>query len=90
MLERDVEKKVCAYAKEKGWMPFKFVSPGNAGVPDRLFLRDGKVIFIEFKAPGKISTPIQRVQQDRIRRLGFEVYVCDSVEDGKLIFNVKA
>jgi len=38
MLERDIERKVCEMAKVAGWLAFKFVSPAQRGVPDRIFI----------------------------------------------------
>jgi hypothetical protein len=32
-LEKVIEKKVCDYAKSKGFVVYKFVSVNNAGVP---------------------------------------------------------
>lgn len=35
-IEKDVEQYLCKRVKEMGGKAYKFVSPGNAGVPDRL------------------------------------------------------
>ena len=49
MLEKQIEAKVCDYAKERGLLVYKFTSPNRMAVPDRMFIRpDGKVFFIEF------------------------------------------
>ena len=37
MLEKDIEKAVCDYAKSKGVLTYKFSSPNHVGVPDRIF-----------------------------------------------------
>lgn len=61
--------------KKLGGTAYKFVSPGNAGVPDRMIcLPGGRVLFAELKSEGKKSTPKQRQQQDKLRVLGFTVY----------------
>lgn len=83
MSESAIEKKVCAYAKSKGWLHFKWSSPGQKGVPDRIFMKRGKVFFVEFKDTGKEPTTLQSVVINKIRRQGFDVYVIDSVEQGK-------
>ena len=59
MRESEIEKKVSNYAKTQGWLSYKFVSPSNRGVPDRIYLKAGKCIFIEFKAPKKKPTKLQ-------------------------------
>jgi len=83
MLESAIESAVCKYAKSKGWLVYKFVSPNNRGVPDRIMLRNGVIIFVEFKATGKQPTTLQQYIIKRIRGEKFKVYVIDSVEMGK-------
>jgi hypothetical protein len=78
--ERDIEKKVTDWAKKNSWLTYKFVSPSNRGVPDRVFIRAGIIIWIEFKAPGKVPTPLQAQTIKKMKAQGCEVYVCDSVE----------
>jgi Holliday junction resolvase len=80
MRERDIERKACDLAKEAGWLVFKFVSPAQRGVPDRIFIRQGRIVFIEFKAPSARPTKLQWRMIERLRDQGCEVYVCDSVE----------
>ena len=40
MRERDVERKLVRAVRDAGGLALKFVSPGMAGVPDRLLLED--------------------------------------------------
>ena len=78
MAEKDIEQYLRDEVKKAGGRAYKFVSPGNAGVPDRLVLfPEGRIVFVELKARGKKSTPLQIGQQKRINRLGFEVLVID-------------
>ena len=85
--ESEIEKKVCEYAKSKGWLIYKFQSPSNRGVPDRILLKDGKTVFIEFKAPKKTPTKLQDKVISRIISQGFEVYVVDNMDLGKELIN---
>lgn len=81
MKESVIERYLRDRVKEIGGRAYKFVSPGNSGVPDRLvLLPGGKSIFIELKTPGKVTTPIQIQQHRKIRALGFEVLIIDSKE----------
>ena len=49
-LEREVEAYLVKRAKAVGWLCFKFVSPNNRGVPDRLaILQTGETVYIEVK-----------------------------------------
>ena len=62
-------------------MALKFVSPGMNGVPDRIVLMpDGKMAFVELKAPGKKPRPLQLKRKRMFERLGFHVYVVDNIE----------
>lgn len=78
--EKDIEKKVVDLAKKAGWLAFKWTSPSQRGVPDRIFIKDGSVVFIEFKAPGKKPTQLQAQTIRKLRDHFMVVHVCDSVE----------
>ena len=69
---------VKAVGRHNGWC-LKFVSPGCDGVPDRVLLfPGGRVGFVEVKAPGRKPRPLQLAVMDRLRRLGFPVWVLDT------------
>lgn len=56
---------------------YKFVSPGNTGVPDRLVcLPGGVMFFVELKAPGRKPSPVQQARQKELEALGASVYGC--------------
>ncbi len=60
---------------------YKFESPSNAGVPDRLcFLPGGVSFLIETKRPEGKLRPLQRVQINRIKGYGQIVEVLDTKE----------
>ena len=86
MLEKVIEKKVTAYAVSLGWDSYKFVSPNNRGVCDRIYLMQGRTIFVEFKAEGKKPTKLQHRHHQKLRAQGFTVYVIDNVDEGRRIF----
>ena len=78
MRESTIEAYRRDQVKELGGKAYKFVSPGNNGVPDRLVcLPGGRVVFVELKAPGKQSTTMQWIQQNRLKNLGFLVRMLD-------------
>jgi hypothetical protein len=82
MREKEIEEKLRREVKKSGGIALKFVSPGYAGVPDRIILMpDGKIAFAELKAPGKKSRPLQISIHKKLRNLGFKVYVIDNVDD---------
>ncbi len=79
--EKDIEKYLRDEIKKLGGIAYKFVSLGNAGVPDRLVLLPfGQIYFVELKAPGKKTRAIQNRQIEKIEKLGFRVVVIDSKE----------
>ena len=81
MREKDLERRMVRAVKNMGGLAPKFVSPGLAGVPDRLvLLPKGKIAFVEMKAPGKKPTSLQLLRHEQLRDLGFRVYMIDSKE----------
>lgn len=88
-LEKDIEKKVCDYAKSLGCLVYKFTSPARRSVPDRLIILPGGkgVFFIEFKRLGEKPTPAQETEIEKIRRQGTPVYVVDNVVFGKKVID---
>lgn len=89
MLEKQIESKVCEYAKSKGVLAYKFTSPARMAVPDRMFIaRDGRVWFCEFKAEGKKPTEAQLREHQRLREQNVTVFVIDNVMDGKAMIDV--
>ena len=71
MKESEIEARLVRGVKALGGVAYKFVSPGNVGVPDRVVvLPGGRVICVELKAEGGRLSPMQRQQLARLRRLG--------------------
>ena len=80
MIESFIEKKVCAYAKSLGWLHYKFKSMSNKAVPDRIFIKGGVVLFVEFKAQGKRPSKLQLKVHEQFREQGMNVCVIDDVD----------
>lgn len=81
MRESKIEKSLKDKVQDMGGIALKFVSPGMAGVPDRIVLiPNGKVVFVELKAPGKVMRPIQLKRKSQLEYLGFKVYLIDSLQ----------
>ena len=80
--EKQIETKFREKIKSLGGKAYKFVSPGTAGVPDRLvILPGGKIGFAELKRPGGKLTKIQKRQLDFIKSLGCFVKVIYNIDD---------
>lgn len=76
MLESKLEKKFVEDLKKSGCLVYKFVSPGNDGVPDRIIVTPGgSVYFVEFKAPQGNLSAVQKMQIGRLRGHGARVFV---------------
>jgi hypothetical protein len=89
MLEKQIEAKVCDYAKTKNVLAYKFTSPARAAVPDRMFIRpDGHIWFCEFKRSGQKPTAAQEREHNKLRQHKVDVFVIDSVDGGKMMINM--
>lgn len=82
MLEKQIEEKLRIGVKKMGGLAYKFTSPGNIGVPDRIvILPAGKVWFVELKTETGRLTPNQSRQIDRLKNLGCHVCTLYGIED---------
>ncbi len=80
--EKAIEKKVVAWATAQGFYTRKFSSPAHRGVPDRIFIRKGCVVFLEFKRPGKEPTELQARELMLLKDQKIEAAWCDSFIQG--------
>lgn len=88
MREKEVEAALVKAAKKRDGVALKFVSPGLSGVPDRLvLLPDGKIGFIELKAPGKKMRLLQEKRKSQLERLGFLVFCLDNKEEVEVMLD---
>ena len=80
MKESELEKILTDEIRKAGGRSYKWVSPGNSGVPDRIvFLPGGKVHFVELKADSGKTGPQQKVQIKRLQVLGQDVRVVKGI-----------
>lgn len=83
LVEADIERKVIAWSKARGMLPFKLNLMGNTGWPDRMWLFYHPFLcFIEFKRPGEKLRRNQPQRVAELRRRGYSVGVIDNVADG--------
>ena len=88
MLEKTIEMQLVKAVRNEGGLALKFISPGFDGMPDRLLLLpDGKMAFVEVKAPGKKPRALQEARHGMLRHLGFRVYVVDAIGKIQEIIN---
>ena len=83
--EKQIEHQLCREVEKLGGKAYKFSSPSNKGVPDRIMLLNGECFFVECKRPGGKLTKLQKKEHEKIRSLGFRVIVVDSMEKARSI-----
>ena len=82
MYERDIEKAMGLVVKGKGGLFYKFVSPGHAGVPDRIVVTPGGVVwFVEVKTDIGKLTALQKNQVTKLTEKGANVRVVYGIDD---------
>lgn len=86
MKESEIEKILVSEVKALGGRAYKWVSPGNDGVPDRIvILPDDRPIFVELKSDTGKPTKLQELQMDRLKNLGQPVELVKGLK-GLILF----
>lgn len=76
MRESAIEKKFTADLRRLGCLVYKFVSPGNDGVPDRIVVTPtGRTLYVELKTRRGRLSEIQSMQLARLTKHHADVYV---------------
>ncbi len=83
MSESELEKKVVAYCRVKGMLCYKFSSPARRGVPDRLILYKGRVLFLELKREREKPTKLQLREIALLEATGFKAQWADNFISAK-------
>lgn len=81
MLEAKVESHFVTRAKAAGGEVRKIQYIGRRAATDRLLILPvGRVYFVELKRPGKDAEAHQAREHERLRRVGADVRVLDTIE----------
>lgn len=81
MRESELETKFKSLIHQAGGKAYKFISPGNDGVPDRLvILPGGKIGFVELKQTGRKPGKLQEFRMRELEQMGCFTAVVDSEE----------
>ena len=81
MKESELERILTDEVRKLGGRAYKWVSPGNDGVPDRIvILPDMLPVFVEMKTETGKLTALQQVQIRRLESLGQQVEVVYGAE----------
>ncbi len=79
--ESKLEKEIVAHATSLGMLSFKFTSPSQKGVPDRIFIHEGHVLFLEIKAPKKKPSQLQWRMLLKFRKFGAACFWVNNFTD---------
>lgn len=82
-----VQKPTVAYAKRLGWLGRKITFEGVNGAPDYVFMRNGVILWVEFKRPGGALSAQQVRRHAELRAQGFPVRVIDNQDAGRALFD---
>lgn len=89
MRESELESILVREVRRIGGRAYKWVSPGNDGVPDRIvFFPDGRVFFVELKTEtGKLSA-VQKIQINRLKELKQTAITIKGLQELIIFFSV--
>ena len=81
MKESKIEARLVREVRKRGGLCYKFVSPGNPGVPDRIvILPGGRTVYIELKTEiGRLSK-VQKWQREEIQKRGADIRVLKGMD----------
>lgn len=86
MRENFIESFLVHHVKRLGGLCLKQEWIGTRGAPDRLVILPGKLMMVELKATGAKPEAHQLRMHERLRALGVQVEVIDSVERVEELF----
>ena len=74
MTEAQIESKMVRMVRDRGGLCYKFISPNNPGVPDRIVIApDGRTIYVELKTLFGRASEIQKWQIGEMQKRGADV-----------------
>ena len=89
MTESQIERWLGKRLKTMGCLYYKFVSPGNDGVPDRIIvLPGGHVIFAELKTDCGQTTPLQVRKQHELASKSADVRLVIGMEGAERLTEI--
>ena len=86
MRESQIEARLARMVRERGGLCYKFISPSNPGVPDRIIITpDGRTVYIELKTETGRLQRIQEWQISEMRKRGADVRVAKGLKAVKAL-----
>ena len=81
--ESNLEKRCRLLVEKQRGKLLKWLSPGAKGVPDRILILRGWIVFVEFKAPGGRDQPLQAWWLKWLRSRGHYVWRIEDYDQFK-------
>lgn len=81
MLEDEIEAEGDKWAEDNGWLVRKLQYPGRRGAPDKMYIKGGRVVFVEWKKPDGHRKGLQKREIRKFKEHGAEAFFCDNVDD---------
>lgn len=85
MSESELESQVVKLCGKLGLLTYKFSSPSQRGVPDRVIMGGGIVFFLELKKAGCKPTALQQRELKRISEAGIPSGWADNFNEAQLL-----
>jgi len=89
MSESKLESQIVTLCSKLGLLTYKFSSPSQRGVPDRVIMGRGRVLFLELKNAGCKPTGLQERELERIKKVGISAGWADNYKDADLMIRHK-
>ena len=84
MRESSIESRLVRMVRDRGGLCYKFVSPGNPGVPDRIIITPaGRTVYVELKTEVGRLAAIQKWQHEEMRKRGADVRTLKGLDQVK-------
>ena len=88
-LEKDIQRKIKDYAQSLAVVVRKLNIDGEIGWPDLICMYRGVTWYIEVKRLGEQTRRSQIRIHQLIKKTGHDVFVVDTVSDGKLVVDIQ-
>lgn len=87
ILESKIQASCINYAKKQGWICCKNIKCSIVGFPDLSMYKNGKTVFIEFKAENGVVSELQKYQQKILESQGFQYFLVRNLKNFQEICN---
>lgn len=88
MLEKKIERRFFEMVRKRGGLIYKFVSPNNPGVPDRIIVTPAGVVwFVELKTLDGEESKLQKYHKRELEKRNANVRVLYGLDAAKEFIN---